>query len=99
MQLIFYASFRFDFCPGKRLTSGMSAISQLTSVQLRRAASLKEKIATLQKQLDSLLGGTAKPAATAAPKKKKRTLSPAARARIVAAQKARWAKVRAEKKK
>ena len=74
----------------------MSAIAQLTPVQLRRAAVLKEKIATLEKQLAALLGGSEKSAPAAAPKKgKKRVLSPAARARIVAAQKARWAKVRA----
>lgn len=76
----------------------MSSLTQLSAVQLRRAAGLKEKIAALQKQLDSLLGGAASPAAAAAPKKK-RKLSAAARARIVAAQKARWAKVHAEKKK
>lgn len=85
-----------------RLHTLMSAIAQLTPIQLRRAAGLKEKIVSLQKQLDALLGGTAKPAAPQAAtpkKKKKRVLSPAARARIVAAQKARWAKIRSEKKK
>ena len=88
----------------------MSTYTQLTPAQLRQAAALKEKIEALQKQLNALLGGSAKtvkavkapaPAASAgaSTKKKKRTLSAAARARIVAAQKARWAKIRAEKKK
>lgn len=91
-------SFGFDLQADKALTNSMSNLSQLTPVQLRKAAGLKEKIAALQKQLDSLLGATAsKPAAAAAPKAK-RKLSPAARARIVAAQKARWAKIRAAKK-
>ncbi len=93
------ARFLFDIWPNYRLTGSMTAISQLTSAQLRQAANLKEKIAALQKQLDTLLGAASKPAAVVAPVKKKRTLSPAARARIVAAQKARWAKIRAEKKK
>jgi hypothetical protein len=74
----------------------MSAIAQLTPVQLRRAAVLKEKIATLQNQLEALLGGSGN---SAAAPQKKRVLSPAARARIVAAQKARWAKIRAASKK
>lgn len=76
----------------------MSAISELSVAQLRTAANLKERITALQKQLDALLGAT-KPAAEAKPAKKKRNMSAAARARIAAAQKARWAKVRAEKKK
>lgn len=87
--------------PDKRLLTFMSAFAQLTSVQLRRAAGLKEKIAGLQKQLDALLGGSTHTPSSSkpGPKRKKRTLSPAARARIVAAQKARWAKIRSEKKK
>jgi hypothetical protein len=76
----------------------MSIISDLTVAQLRTAANLKERIAALQKQLDTLLGAAAKTPA-AKPVKKKRKMSAAARARIADAQRARWAKVRAEKKK
>jgi len=65
----------------------------LSSVQLRRAANIKEKIAALQKQLDALLGND-----SIKPVKKKRRMSASARARIAAAQRARWAKVRAGKK-
>jgi hypothetical protein len=83
---------------GRRLTEGMSSIAQLTSSQLRRAASLKEKIAALQNQLDVLLGASTKSVATK-PAKTKRKMSAAGRARIIAAQKARWAKIRAAKKK
>jgi hypothetical protein len=93
------ASFRFDIKAAKLLTDGMNAITSLTPAQLRTAANLKEKIAALQKQLDALLGAAAKPVAAAKPAKKKRTMSASARARIAAAQKARWAKIRAEKKK
>ena len=76
----------------------MSSISDLTVAQLRTAANLKERIAALQKQLAALLGASAKVVAPK-PVKKKRNMSAAARARIAAAQRERWAKVRAEKKK
>jgi hypothetical protein len=74
-------------------------ISELSAVQLRRAASIKERIEQLSKELTSILG-TAAPAPVA-PKgrKKKRTMSAAARALISAAQKQRWARIKALKKK
>jgi hypothetical protein len=68
----------------------------LSSKQLRRAATLKEEIQSLEKQLDQILGSPAKTAASAVPKKK-RKMSAAGRAKIVAAQKARWAKVKGRK--
>jgi hypothetical protein len=76
---------------------------ELTSKQLRKAANLKDKIDTLQTELNRLLsgGGTVgngKKAEKAAPKKK-RNMSAAGRAAISAAAKARWAKVNAAKKK
>jgi hypothetical protein len=73
----------------------MNAITQLTPRELRQAADLQEKIVALQKKLGDLLGT---PASPLAPKRKKRTISPAGIARIRAAQKARWAKVRSAKK-
>lgn len=73
---------------------------ELTSKQLRRAADLQDKIETLQSELTKLLvtgkivnGG---PTPNATPKK--RTMSAAARKKIAAAQKARWARVKAGKK-
>lgn len=74
---------------------------ELTSKQLRRAADIQDKIESLQKELSKLLGKAAiaaggSPAPSAAPKK--RTMSAAARKKIAAAQKARWAKVKATKK-
>jgi hypothetical protein len=78
----------------------MSEIKNITPSQLRQAADLKEKISTLENQLSQLLGATtqsvvAKPVTTKAPKKK--GMSAAGRARIAAAAKARWAKVKAAK--
>src|SRR5580693_1329278 len=74
----------------------MSSITSLSVQQLRKAAGLKEKIQSLEKELGRLLGSTAAPATGPAPKKKFK-MSAAAKAKISAAAKARWAKVRAAK--
>jgi hypothetical protein len=76
-----------------------------SAATLRRAIEISERIEKLEAELRAVLAGTSVSAVTAAPKaaaeakpaKKRRKMSPEARARIVAAQKARWAKVRAEK--
>ena len=72
----------------------------LTSIELRKAADLKDQIAGLEKQLAALLGAESKavPAASK-PAKKNGGMSAAGRARIAAAVKLRWAKVRAAKAK
>jgi hypothetical protein len=69
-------------------------ISSLTSDQLRRAAGLKEKIDALYEKLASMLGA---PALVSAKAPKKYRMSAAGRTKIAAAQKARWAKVKAAK--
>lgn len=66
------------------------SLSSLSTAQLRRAADLKDKIEALNQELASLLGGTSK---------KKRGMSAAGRARVAAAQRARWAKIKAKKAK
>jgi hypothetical protein len=73
----------------------MSSTINLSPAQLRQAANLKEQIQSLEKQVAQLLGSTSKPAAPAS--KKKNKMSAAGRAKIAAAQKARWAKVKASK--
>ena len=79
----------------------MSSITNLSVQQLRQAADLKEEVAALEKELGQLLGSTTQPVAvqpTAAIAPKKRGgMSAAGKARIVAAQKARWAKIKAAK--
>ena len=77
------------------------SILNLSAQQLRQAASIKEKIAALEKELAALTGNRT---ATAAPKvakpvKKKGGISAAGKARIAAAQKLRWAKIKATKAK
>jgi hypothetical protein len=70
----------------------MNQITQLTPSQLRQAADLQEKIQALQQKLADLLGT---PGAEAP--RKKRKISAAGIARIRAAQKARWAKIKKAK--
>ena len=67
----------------------------ITPTQLRKAADLQERIQSLQRELNEILGGSgpAEPAAIDAPKKKWK-FSAAARAKMRAAQKARWAKIK-----
>jgi hypothetical protein len=67
-------------------------LSSLTIHQLRQAADVKEKIEALNKELTLLLGVSAT-IATRAPKKGR--MSASAKAKIAAAQKARWAEVKA----
>ena len=63
----------------------------LTPEQLKRAASIKEQIDGLSKQLRGILGAAATP--RAAPSKN-RTMSASVKKKIAATQRARWAKVR-----
>ncbi|MCE9611283.1 MAG: hypothetical protein K8R23_13900 [Chthoniobacter sp.] len=65
--------------------------------QLKQALAIAEKIESLQAELASIVGGSSVsslPASLAAPAKQKGGMSAAGRARIAAAQKARWAKVK-----
>jgi len=70
----------------------MTTLENVSVEQLRRIISLKEQIEDLSNQLAGILGnGAAGPEVAQG----KRKMSAAARARIAAAQKARWAKVKA----
>jgi ribosomal protein L15 len=73
--------------------------TSISASQLRRAADTQDKIESLQIELGKLLGdGSAGATVSTASKRKRRKMSAAARAKIAAAQRARWAKVRAAKK-
>ena len=63
----------------------------LTVNQLKRAAAIKEQIEALNKELRAILSA---PANTRAARKKNRIMSTAAKKKIAAAQKARWANLR-----
>ena len=78
----------------------MNILLTLTARQLIRAADIKEEITSLEKELAAILDVPAPATKTVAaePVKRKGKMSAVGRARIAAAQKARWAKVRAAKK-
>jgi hypothetical protein len=65
----------------------------ITPNQLRKAADIQEKIQELQEELGQILGGSDETAPTEA-RSKGRKVSAAGRARMRAAQKARWAKIK-----
>ena len=76
-----------------------SPLADLSLQQLKQAVAIREKIESLEKELSRIIGG--QPSTTMAgaptPIRKRRRMSAAARAKISAAAKARWAKVRAKK--
>jgi hypothetical protein len=75
------------------------SIANLNPSQLRKAADLQEKIAKLESELAAILGSESKPAPTVAKPAKKGGMSAAGRAKVAAAQKLRWAKIKAAKAK
>ena len=83
----------------------MAITSQPLVKRLKHALVLAEKIQLLEAELASILGqssaaSTAAAAVLTSPKvRKKRFLSPEAREKIAAAQRARWAKAKAKVKK
>jgi hypothetical protein len=81
--------------PRRHYQSPMTNLTYLTVSQLKSILSIMEQIEKLQGQIDSIAGNGGEipiPAAAEAPKK--RRMSPAARARIAAAARARWAKIK-----
>jgi hypothetical protein len=71
-------------------------VTNLSPTQLRKAADLKERIDSLTSELASILGGASSlNPQPLPPKSGGRQMSAAGRARIAAAARARWAKVRA----
>jgi hypothetical protein len=69
----------------------MNTLNNLTVDQLKQALAIREKIESLEGDLTQILDGELH---TPQVEKKKRKMSAAARARIGAAQRARWAKAK-----
>jgi len=70
-------------------------ILNLTPSQLKHAADIKEQIAALESELQAIVRGGGVRVANGAPaptRTRRNRMSAAGRARIIAAQKARWAK-------
>ncbi len=72
----------------------MNILGTLRASQLRQAADILERIEGLKQQLSELLGSTPETEAVPEAAPHKRKISAAGIARIRAAQKARWAKVK-----
>ena len=68
----------------------MTGLLNLSTAKLKRIIALKQQIEKLSAKLVTLAGDSS--AAVGRPSKKKWTMSAAARAKIAAAQRARWAK-------
>ena len=78
----------------------MSEIKNYSAEQLRKAADIVEKIAALESELATILelpAPAVKVSSAIPTPKKKRGMSAAGKARVAAAQKARWAKINAAK--
>jgi hypothetical protein len=75
------------------LTALMNPLD-LTVNQLKRAAAIKQEVEALNKELGGILGVSGRSGAVA---KKKRRIGISGRRNIAAAQKVRWAKLRAAK--
>ena len=72
-------------------------LTDVSTDQLRSALQIKEQIESLEQQLNSLLSGSARIQSSTHPSSRRngrRTMSASARARIAAAQRARWAKLK-----
>ncbi len=69
------------------------SLTDLSPRQLRQAADLKERIESLEHDLAQILGSVAQPSDSAT-LQKKRKMSAAARARIAAGARARWARIK-----
>jgi len=69
-------------------------ITTLSPTQLRKAADIQEKIQSLQEELGQFLGTEASNPVEATEPRRKYKFSAAARAKMRAAQKARWAKIK-----
>src|SRR5260221_140253 len=71
-----------------------STIRNLSIKQLKKAIKIRQKLDSLQSELDDLIGGNSFARSGASGERK---MSAAGRARIAAAQRARWAKVKGKK--
>jgi hypothetical protein len=72
-------------------------VDHLSIQQLRKAIDLKEEIEALENQLATLLSGSGVPSPFKAVKTGRKGMSAAGRARIAAAQKLRWSKIKTAK--
>ena len=100
LRLVTFSSFvrpTLDLCDAKLYCLVMpNTFVNLTVAQLRKAAAIKERIEQLEKDLTGILG-IPEAATVGGAIRRRRTMSAAARAKIAAAARARWARVKAGK--
>jgi hypothetical protein len=82
--------------PAWHYQSPMTDLANLTTSQLRNVIAIKEQIEALQGQIESIAGGGegGMPSPFAAEAPKKRRMSAAARSKIAAGARARWARIK-----
>jgi hypothetical protein len=73
-------------------------LTSLSVAQLKRAVAIKERIQKLEKKLGAIIGAPGSAPAEGRVIRRRRKMSAEARAKISAAQRARWAKQKAGKK-
>jgi len=73
-------------------------LTTLSVKDLKQAVAIRERIDGLQRDLDRITGAQAAPVRNGAPRRRMRRMSAAARARISAAMKARWARRRGKQR-
>src|SRR5436189_3043579 len=73
-------------------------LTTLPVKSLKQAVAIRERIDGLQRELDRITGAQAAHVRNGAPRRKKGKMSAAARARISAGMKARWAKKRGKRR-
>ncbi len=72
----------------------MNTLANLSFIQLKHALAIREQIETLQRELNEISGGEEPVTQAPWPRTDAEPGSPAARARMAAAQRARWANQR-----
>jgi hypothetical protein len=77
--------------------SNNNLLSELSLQQLQQAVAIREKIEDLGKELDRIVGAQPSPTKASAPRRKRR-FSVAARAKLSASMKARWATRKGKKR-
>src|SRR5437870_13298340 len=73
-------------------------LTRLSVKDLKQAVAIRERIDGLQRDLERITGAQAAPVRNGAPRRKKGKMSAAARAKISAGMKARWAKRRGKRR-
>jgi hypothetical protein len=79
-----------------RNTTMSSSLSDISIRDLKKAVVIRQRIETLEQKLAAILGEAKSTTRTSGGRGGRRTMSPAARARIAAAQRLRWARQRGE---